>query len=214
VCRAARGLSRAVARMGGGRSSGPSKRSGSPLAGWAFRRSHLTARSVCRQPIMDPRSDDAASNRRRGFGGRGAWSSASSLLGSPGAVGSGGSDLGGVSGHMGASKVGRWGWSLRSAPGLSWVLVAGGSAAATRWSMGGRPDRNAARPRRSLGVDHRWVAVTDRRLAGAGRTIIEMNGAATQGATGKSRCAQATLAGRAVGVAPSARTSSPAARRM
>jgi hypothetical protein len=213
VCRAARGLSRAVARMGGGRSSGPSKRSGSPLAGWAFRRSHLTARSVCRHPIMDPRSDDAASNRRRGFGGRDAWSWASSLLGSPGAVGSGGSDLGGVQ-VMGASGVGRWGWSLRSAPGLSWVLVAGGSAAATRWSMGGRPDRKAARPRRSLGVDHRRVAVTDRRLAGAGRTIIEMNGAATQEATGKSRCAQATLAGRAVGVAQSARTSSPAARRM
>jgi hypothetical protein len=108
LCRAERGLSGAWPGLGGGRSSGPSMRSGSPLAGWAFLPSLLTARSVCRQPIMGPRSDDAAGDGRRGFAVRDARGPAPSLLGSPGAVGSGGSDLGGVAGH-GRLGVRRWG---------------------------------------------------------------------------------------------------------
>jgi len=112
-------------------------RSGSPLAGWAFLLSLLTARSVCRQPIMGPRSDDAAGDGRRGFAGRDARGPAPSLLGSPGAVGSGwGVTSAGVQ-VMGASGSVDGEWFLPSAPGASWVLVAGGSALATFMSHPG-----------------------------------------------------------------------------
>jgi len=51
------------------------------------------------------------------------------FLGAPGRSAPGGVTSAGFQ-VMGASGLGGWGWSLRSAPGLSWVLVAGGSAAA------------------------------------------------------------------------------------
>ena len=85
--------------------------------------------------------------------------------------------------------------------------------------MGCRPDGEDARPRHSLGVVRHspgWGAAPDSLLAGAGRTVINVEWAATRGpdVMGMFQATRVAVVVVGVGVSQPARTSSPAARRM